>query len=189
MTDYNKQANNFLKQTKTTLKIKKHPNQSPPPWYKPGEKYGYKYKVTLENKKYSYTFPFWDSIANREKEENGKALINGETITIKPFYGRPYELKNTMHTCCRGDITKEQAREEIKELIEYAKNPTSPTAYTILACLESCSPGTFEEFCDSFGYDNDSITANNIYKAVVNQFFELERLFTPEELEQLQEIN
>lgn len=65
---------------------------------------------------------------------------------------------------------------------------THPTAYDILACLTKYDVGTFENFCSDFGYDTDSRKAYKIYKAVLREWKNIELLFTPEQIEQLQEI-
>lgn len=64
-----------------------------------------------------------------------------------------------------------------------------PTAYDVLACLTKYEVGTFENFCSEFGYDLDSRKAYKTYKAVMKEWKNIELLFTPEQLEQLQEIN
>ena len=50
-------------------------------------------------------------------------------------------------------------------------------------------PETFEDFCHSFGFDSDSRKAYKTYKAVMKEWKNIELLFTPEQIEQLQEIN
>jgi len=43
--------------------------------------------------------------------------------------------------------------------------PKSPTAYDVLACLDTYSDGfTFEDFCHSYGYDTDSRKAEKTFK-------------------------
>ena len=71
------------------------------------------------------------------------------------------------------------------------ENPekTAPTAYDILACLTKYDPGSFENFCSEFGYDEDSRRAYKTYKAVVKEFENVEKLFSEEEREQLNKIN
>lgn len=64
-----------------------------------------------------------------------------------------------------------------------------PTAYDLLASITKYSPGSFSNFCSDFGYDEDSIKANNIYKSVVKEWFKVESFFTDEELAELQYIN
>lgn len=64
-----------------------------------------------------------------------------------------------------------------------------PTAYDLLACIENNDPGTFEDFCSNFGYDTDSRRAEAAYKAVQQQWRDVERFFTAEELAEAQEIS
>lgn len=64
-----------------------------------------------------------------------------------------------------------------------------PTAYDILACMTKFDPGTFENFCSDFGYDEDSRTAEKIYFAAQKEYAQLAKIFTPEQLEEMQEIN
>lgn len=63
-----------------------------------------------------------------------------------------------------------------------------PSAYDVLACLTKSEPGTFEEFCAEYGYDNDSIAALTTYKAVVKEWQKVRRIWG-DCLEELQEIN
>lgn len=64
-----------------------------------------------------------------------------------------------------------------------------PTPYDVLACLEKYEVTTFEDFCINYGYDNDSRKAYKIYKAVLREWKNIEKLFTPEQIETLQEIS
>ncbi len=66
------------------------------------------------------------------------------------------------------------------------KNP--PTAYDVLACINKYDPGTFENFCSEYDYDTDSRTAEKTYKGVIEEWQAVERLFTDNEIEKLQEI-
>jgi hypothetical protein len=53
-----------------------------------------------------------------------------------------------------------------------------PTAYEILACVTKYEPGTFEDFCGGYGYNNDSIKDNKVYKAVVKEYKNIYKLFS-----------
>lgn len=64
----------------------------------------------------------------------------------------------------------------------------APTPYAVLASLTKCEVGTFEDFCSDYGYDTDSRKAYKTYKAVLREWKNIEKLYTSEELEQLQEI-
>jgi len=63
-----------------------------------------------------------------------------------------------------------------------------PSAYSILACLDGYSPGTFEEFCANFGYDTDSRRSEKTWKACVDQYLNLVNRYSPDELAALSEI-
>ncbi len=69
------------------------------------------------------------------------------------------------------------------------KGNEEPTLYDVLTCLQKYDVGTFEDFCNDNGFDNDSRMAEKTYKAVVKEFQAMERLFDSEELEVLQLIN
>lgn len=64
-----------------------------------------------------------------------------------------------------------------------------PTAYDVLSCLQKSDPETFHDFANEFGYDEDSRKAEEIYRAVVKEWRNVERFFTAEEITELQEIN
>ena len=53
----------------------------------------------------------------------------------------------------------------------------NPTMYDVLTCLTKYDPETFENFCDEYGYDQDSRSAERTYKAVVKEWQNVERLF------------
>lgn len=67
-------------------------------------------------------------------------------------------------------------------------NKETPTSYDVLACITKDEPGTFEDFCNNYGYNIDSIKDQNTYYLVVEEWQKVSAFFTPEELEQLQEI-
>jgi len=69
-----------------------------------------------------------------------------------------------------------------------ASGSKEPTMYDILTCLQKYPVGTFNDFCGDFGYDNDSITAHRIYKAVAREYKNMERVFGEEVLDLMTEI-
>lgn len=69
-----------------------------------------------------------------------------------------------------------------------SEGSNEPTLYSVLTCLQKYDIGSFENFCDDFGYDYDSRTAEKTYKAVVKEFEGMQRLFNSTELELLQNI-
>lgn len=63
-----------------------------------------------------------------------------------------------------------------------------PSAYDVLACLQKYDPGTFEDFCSEYDYDTDSKKAEATYKAVVEEWVNVEKLYG-DVIEELHEIN
>ena len=63
-----------------------------------------------------------------------------------------------------------------------------PDAYGVLACLTKRDPGSFEDFCSEFGYDNDIRLAKKNYKGVVKEWEEVKGFFSDSELSDAQEI-
>jgi hypothetical protein len=68
----------------------------------------------------------------------------------------------------------------------------APTAYDLLASITKHDPGTLEEFCSESGYNYESkqetLIAKQTYKGVCLEYAALQRLFTAEQLELMQEI-
>jgi hypothetical protein len=69
------------------------------------------------------------------------------------------------------------------------KDFKEPNAYDILSCLTKNDPEDFKNFCDNYGYDNDSIKATKIYEAVVQEWNEVQKIWNDQEINELQEIN
>jgi hypothetical protein len=69
-----------------------------------------------------------------------------------------------------------------------AAGSEEPTMYDVLTCLQKYDVGTFDNFCGEFGYDNDSISAHKVYKAVAREYKNMVRVFGQSVLEEMQEI-
>lgn len=69
--------------------------------------------------------------------------------------------------------------------IAQAKVP--PTLYDVLSCITKYDPGTFNEFCSEFGYNNDSLKDFATYQDVCKEYENVYRLFS-DCLDELQEI-
>jgi len=68
------------------------------------------------------------------------------------------------------------------------QNKKAPSLYDVLACLTKYEPGTFENFCADYGYDNDSIKARDTWEEVVREYSEVEHMFS-DCMDELAEIN
>lgn len=60
--------------------------------------------------------------------------------------------------------------------------------YDVLASLTKYNPGMFSDFCSEYGYDNDSRKAFTIYESVCEEWNQVSRFFTKQEIEEMQEI-
>ena len=131
MSEYDKQAEQFLKETETEFKVEFLENGL---YFLDDTEPRDIYKITLKKGERVYNFKFGQSI----NDSDGK---------------------------------------------------TKPLAYDILSCLQKSEVGSFKDFCGDFGYDEDSIKAEKIYKAVVEEWKNVKILFSDEEIQKLQEIN
>lgn len=182
-TEYNKQAEDFLKATNTTFEAKEATPQKKAPWGTDDRHINY--TITLKNAKHSYTFDFWGSIYSYE-------IINA----IKSMSGK-MEGNFTSEDYRNSDILKKEGlpwrkftmNKDAGKNREEAIAKYSPTAYDVLAGMSTCYGDTFEDFCYNFGYDEDSRKAYETYKAVQEQERNIYKLFTHEELAKLSEIN
>ena len=177
MTDFEKQASEFLSKTGATLEIK-------------FLKHGYHfaddketrdiYECTLSRGSRKYTFNFGQSLVN-----SGFYYTMGKKKTnIDRKYLQPEHSKNLIHHV-KSDSGYAFMNNGESDVIHY---PKAPTAYDILACLHKYDVGSFEDFCSEFGYDSDSRKAEKIYNAVVNEYTQLCALFTDSEMEEMSEI-
>lgn len=169
MNEYTKQATEFLKKANATIKIEFVGLAVNKDWKEKNKRN--LYEITLSTPGGSMVFDFWDSIRNTEIKQ-----MNIEAYAEKRYKRRFDSLSYS---------EKVQAQKELKE----KKAAAQPNAYDVLACMTKYDPGTFENFCSEFGYNEDSRTAERIYFAVQKEYSELARIFTPEQLEEIQEIN
>lgn len=190
MGNYIKEAEDFLNKVNAKITIIKSKYQSAPLWTKEGDKFGFKYDVTIERNNKKYSFNFWNSIHNREQTGNAQNLIKGELITVKPFFGKPFEIKKGLgHFEVRGNINPIDGKKYAEKLIaDYKEGKFEPNAYDILASLTKYDPGTFADFCADYGYDEDSKKAEKTFLAVIDEYKNIERLFG-DVMDELWEIN
>lgn len=185
--EYEKQATDFLAKTKTELKIT---------FLKTGKRFDsdnecrdiYEFEFTRGTRKFKGTFgnsindsglKFVTLAGRIMQTEHTEVAIKNKALEIKDnrFVLAPgWSLKSPM--CYIYRVTQ-------KEL----KLPVFPTAYSILACLTKYDVGSFEDFCSEFGYDEDSKSAEKIYRAVCDEYTNVCKIWSDDEIETLQEIN
>ena len=180
MEEYIKQAQDFLNKTNTELKIvflkhdiyfdDDHPRDI--------------YQCTLTRGQRSYSFTFGQSIINSMKYKN---TLTKEVFLCDGSSEKSYYKK----------VTQKYLKEFCKPLQVYVKvdgkakhviKRKEPNAYDILASMESYPIDDFQDFCDCFDYDTDSIKTLKVYRSCKEQYENLCMLFNDQELEELQEI-
>jgi hypothetical protein len=200
MEDYEKQAQQFLKETGTTFAVA-------------FKEYGFHfvnekdkrdiYTITLKRGSRSYSFDFGQSLNN-----SGFKLLDTYNKEIKYTWfdeltfnedrdevKLKHDLKKNLGQLpfYSGNITAIKNRKLNPSILISGnlkiKLPKEPNAYDVLAGLTKYDPETLKDFCDSYGYDKDSRTAEKIYLAVVKEYENLKMLFSDEELIKLQDIN
>jgi hypothetical protein len=170
MNEYHDQATSFLKATNTTMDIKflRHAK------YFPDDKDERDiYEVTIRRGARAYTFEFGQSIANSlvsaKRLDTTLHKIGDKFVTIGTDFTGPTRL----------------AEERVRAANAHK---LTPHPYHILACLQKYDPGSFDDWCAEMGLSNDSISARKTYKAVREEWRNLQALFSDEEMERLQEI-
>ena len=169
MNEYIKQATEFLQKTHAEMKIEYVGLAVNKEW-KEKEKRCL-YEITLTSPRGSMVFDFWDSIRDTEIK----------TMTLEEYAEKRYRVPFSSLT----QAEKMQANKELRA----KKKAAVPSVYGVLACLSKYDPGTFEDFCSDYGYDEDSRTAERVYFAVQKEYAQLARLFTTDQMDELAEIN
>ena len=169
MNEYLKQAENFLNKANAKCEIVYGGISRNENWKEKEKRYVY--DVTITTPRGKMTFTFWDSIHNTEIS----------TMTFEEYAKKKLKY-NRVEDMSYGEKVK--AKNDLARL----KAKAVPNEYDVLACLEKYDPGTFEDFCSEFGYDEDSKTAERIYIAVIKEYKDLTKIFTEEQMEELSEI-
>lgn len=124
-----------------------------------------------------------------QKRANDFAKKHGITLKIKgSHYGKHFANDKEERFIFTIQLKHGGKSYTFKFGQSIAAGAKEPTMYDVLTCLQKYEVGTFENFCGDFGYDQDSRTAERIYKAVCKEFENMERLFSHEILEEMQEI-
>jgi hypothetical protein len=164
MNKYEQQAQNFLIETETEFKTEFIGNNK---YFDDDKQTRDIYLITLKRGNREYKFKFGNSLNNSGKfkifASDGFKLTNDEKEALK------YK-KKTAHVKRNNDFKE-------------------PSAYDVLACLTKSEVGTFKDFCGEFGYNEDSIKAEKMYNAVIDEWENIKMLYSDEEILKLQEIN
>lgn len=171
MNEYDKQAQDFASKHRVTMQAD-YLGHFP----RLGEYAVAQFRVTLSREgKKDYTFQYSDSLRDSWKYID----CNGTKQHIKT-QGLPPKLSQKYWP-------NKGQQQKIGPFSLYPTIP-SPSLYDILTCLTKSDPGTFEDFCLEYGYDNDSRKALEVYFAVQKDWIECNNIFH-DCLDELQEVN
>lgn len=143
------------------------------------------YKLTLTKDRRSQTFIFGQSIAHSCKYA---ILSRGGKTLIKFHADNELEARRIASNSRYGTFYIFNIANGMGEKVTHNPAFAIPTEYDLLACLQKYEVGTFENFCANFGYDTDSRRAKKTYKAVLKEYAQVCTIFSPKELEEMQEI-
>lgn len=176
MSEYLKQAEDFLTATGTEFKIE---YLRTGPYFKDDKESRDIYRFTLSNAKGSYSHEFGDSTRNTERRIYA--------ATKQPLFSFKHDARTAK---ALGFNTSSD--DKFKAELIAARNH-KPSAYDILAGMGHYVEPIFEEWAAELGY-NDAPMADYpkiraIHDDCLRESAALSRMFTAEQLEQLQEIN
>lgn len=170
MSEYVKQAKDFLASCNATMEIK-YVGIEKPNWDDNPHR---TYDCTIKTPRGEMMVHFYDSLANTE---------------LWMPYNEYYEKKFRRVYESMGPSEKIRFQKELKAKREKA----IPTEYDILACLTTYDVGSMDDFMSEFGYEikctQDMTNFINTYNAVVKEYNDIRRCFTEEQIEALCEIS
>lgn len=171
MDTYLKQAQDFLDATNTTLEVVFLRNGK---HFSDDDTVRDIYQFTLKRGSRSYVAEFGQSIMNSQYYQDGL------------HKDRTYTLSGRSRT--GGWSLNDLGKYKAGGVGLILKPGVPPTAYDILACLTKSHPGTFEDFCSEYGYDEDSRKAFKSYESVLDEWIGVASIWNEEEMELLWEI-
>lgn len=121
---------------------------------------------------------------------NKAAYVIADAIGLKMYvigseYKRHFEGDKQQRHVFKVQLKKDGKQYTLKFGQSIAEGSNGPTLYDVLSCLQKYDVGSFEDFCGDFGYDKDSRATHKIYKAVLKEWQNMEKMFSEDELELL----
>jgi len=135
------------------------------------------YSITLTRKERSYTFDFSTSI-----NDSWQHKIYSRLVSWKPGFPPRLDIDKFFEHPIRHSEQTSWGKYDIRRWKK------TPTLYDILACITKSDPGSFKDFCDNYGYDEDSRKAFDVYIVVQKEWEQVDNLFH-DVMEELEEIN
>ena len=116
------------------------------------------------------------------KKHNVKLTINGNEF--KKHFSDDREPRHVFN--CTLKANGRQYTFEFGQSI--ARGCEEPSIEDVLECLQKYDVGTFEDFCDNYGYDAYDYSSKRIYKAVCREYEAMCRLFGEDALYEMAEL-
>lgn len=127
---------------------------------------------------------------NYEKQAQDFLDKNKLTFTVKYLSWGPYFMdEKESRSIFRCVLRRGRKSVSFRFGQSIADGNKPPTPYDLLACITKSNPGDFENFCADYGFNSDSRKDYKSYLAVCKEWEKVERFFSSEELEELQDIN
>ena len=174
-TNYEKQATDFLEKTGCKMTITYKENRK----YFPEDKETRDvYNIEIKRGQRSWGFEF------------GNSLVDSEFVAL---HGKTkYRIPQNMRTKSNSEIelyVKWNLQSDFGTVkTDRILRPVEPSEYSVLACIIKDDPGSFEDFCHEFGYDEDSKTAERTYNAIVKEWQNVCIIWADDEIKELRDI-
>ena len=169
MSEYVKQAKDFLESCNATMEIK-YVGLEKPNW---DDKPHRAYDCTIKTPRGEMMVHFYDSTANTEVY-----------MPLDEYYEKKYRRSYSALSYNEKVRFQKELNAKRAEAI--------PTEYDILTCLQKYDVGSMDDFMYEFGYEikctKDMTNFINTYNAVVKEYQDICRCFTDEQIEAMQEI-
>jgi hypothetical protein len=114
-----------------------------------------------------------------DKQANDFAVKYGVSLTVLSSEYKCMQWDNQKRTVFKLRLERAGVGQYTFEFGQsIAAGNKEPSMYSVLACLQDSNVGSFECFCDDYGYDVNSRKAERTYRAVCKEYAAMERLFS-----------
>lgn len=149
-------------------------------------------------------------VANREHDKEWACdewlcIFGKESFTFKTGLGHRIQGKGrSSYDYMKFDVKTGKELKKLRSCFNLASNEkicfqindsnqyaVIPTQANVLYCLlldSNASDENFKDWADNLGYDSDSLTALNIYQECIKNSKKLNKVFTKDQLNHLQEL-
>ncbi len=140
-----------------------------------------KWRVTFKKAgKYSKEFEFNTGSGNRYTKKSSLSISKSYLEKVKEITG--------LNSALIADSKTTKADRSGAYQDSYAITPTQASVLYCLLADAECGSLSFDDFCDNYGYDSDSMSDFKIYQACMQTTKDINNLFTMTERQQLQDL-